>query len=59
MFFRSSHRETNQARVLFQPACNTSTITPQKVTELENAHVANLGKVTTTSHHISTQRYRL
>ena len=57
MFLRFFHREakklrhcTDQAGDLFEPYFKTSTITHQKATELENVHVTNLEK-TTTSHH--------
>ena len=58
MFLRFSHREakkrrpcTGQAGDLFETPCKRSTVTHQKATELENGHVPNLKKVTTTSHH--------
>ena len=34
---------------LFEPLCITSSIIPQKATELENIHVPNLGNVTTSN----------
>ena len=57
IFLHFFHREakklrhrTDQAGDLFEPSSKTSTITHQEATELENVHVSNLEK-TTTSHH--------
>ena len=41
---------TDQGGDLFEPPCSTSTVTPQKGTELENVIVPNLENVTNTSH---------
>ena len=66
MFLRFSHREaekyrhcTGQAGNLFEQPCQTSTVTHQKATELENVHVTSLEKVTNTSHHTEPSTLRL
>ena len=61
MFLRFCHREakkhrhcTGQAGDLFEPSCKTFTVTHQKATKLENIHIPNLEKVTTTSYRTET-----
>ena len=51
MSYEKRRHCTGQAGDLFEPPYKASTVTHQKATELENVHVPNLEKVTTTSHH--------
>ena len=55
MLLRSSHREAKSTHTLLIRHCSTSTI----ATELENAHVTNLEKVTTTFYHTEPSRLPL
>ena len=51
MSYEKCRHCTGQAGDFFEPPCKASTVTHQKATELENVHVPNLEKVTTTSRH--------